>query len=234
MGKPTEDSKLVIRGRKISNADIDEVRTLIELQGNQGRAHISRRLAEQWQWKQANGRLKDRACRSILQELSQRGLIQLPVVKSSVSQKEVRPLERPELDTTAIRESIEALLPLRIQAVKDKESARIWRHVTRKYHYLGYQVLVGQNIRHLVYSRERLVAALGWQSAVNHLSCRDFIIGWNSQERRRYLDKVSNNSRFLIMPWVEVKHVASHVLSQSIKQLQSDWAEKYTLKVHKM
>ena len=87
MGKPTEDCKLVIRGRKISNADIDEVRTLIELQGKQGRTHISRRLAEQWQWKQVNGRLKDRTCRSILQELSQKGLIQLPVVKSSAPSK---------------------------------------------------------------------------------------------------------------------------------------------------
>ena len=115
MGKPTEDCKLVIRGRKISNADIDEVRTLIELQGNQGRAHISRRLAEQWQWKQANGRLKDRACRSILQELSQRGLLQLSVVKSSVPRKEARLLERVEMDTTVIRGSIGEMLQLRIQ-----------------------------------------------------------------------------------------------------------------------
>lgn len=227
MGKSTEDSKLIIRGRKISNADIGEVRTLIELNGKQGRTHISRRLAEQWQWKQANGRLKERACRSILQELSRRGLIQLPVVKSSVPRKEARSLERVELDTTAIRGSIGELLPLRIEAVKGHESARMWRHVMRRYHYLGYQVLVGRNTRHLVYSRERLVAALGWQSAVDHLFCRDFMIGWDSQERRRYLDTVSNNSRFLIMPWVEVKHVASQVLSQSIRQLQSDWAEKY-------
>ena len=227
MGKPTEDRKLVIRGREISEADIVAVRNLIEKHGKQGRSYISRKLSEHWQWKQANGMLKDRACRSILQSLSARGHIQLPESKSASSRKDESPLEHVALDTTGIRGNIDKRLPLRIKSVTDRESGRLWRYVTRKYHYLGYRVLVGQNIRYLVYSQDRLVAALGWQSAVERLYCRDFIIGWNVQERRKALDKVLNNSRFLIMPWVEVKNIASHILSRSIRQLQKDWVEKY-------
>ena len=102
MGKPTEDRKLVIRGREISEADIVVVRNLIEIHGKQGRTYISRKLSEHWKWKQPNGMLKDRACRSILHELSERGQIQLPESKSPTSRKEKRPLKHVALDTTGI------------------------------------------------------------------------------------------------------------------------------------
>ncbi|MDR4506545.1 MAG: DUF4338 domain-containing protein, partial [Candidatus Scalindua sp.] len=227
MGTPPEGRRLVIRGREISEADIAVVRGLIEHYGNRGRVYISIKLSEHWQWKQANGHLKDRACRSILQSLSERGLIQLPASKRAPSCKNERPLEHVRLDTTEIKGNIKVFLPLKIKSVTDKESGRIWKYVNRRYHYLGYRVLVGQNIRYLIYSSDRLVAALGWQSAVERLYCRDIIIGWNVQERRKALDKVLNNSRFLIMPWVEVKNIASHILSRVVRQLQKDWVEKY-------
>ncbi len=222
MGKSTEDRSLVIRGREISEADIGSIRNLIRQHGKQGRTYVSRKLSEHWQWNQPNGMLKDRACRSILQSLSERGLIQLPASKSASSCKDESTLEHVELDTTEIKRDINEFLPLKIKSVTDKESGRIWRYVIRRYHYLGYRVLVGQNIRYLVYSYDRLVAALGWQSAVERLYCRDTIIGWNVPERRKALDKVLNNSRFLIMPWVKVKNIASHILSQVVCQLKKN------------
>ncbi len=231
MGKTTKDCKLVIRGREISEADIVEVRKLIEKYGKQGRSYISMKLSEHWQWKQSNGRLKDRACRSILQGLYERGHIKLPESKRPSFRKEENRLESVVLDTTGIRGEIDEFLPLRIKTVTDRESVRLWKYVNRMYHYLGYRVLVGQNIRYLVYSRDRLVAALGWQSAVERLYCRDLAIGWNVQERREALNRVLNNSRFLIMPWVEVKNIASHILSRSIRQLKKDWVEKYGIQL---
>ncbi len=227
MSKSTEDCKLVIRGRKISEADIGLIRNLIRQHGKQGRTYISRKLSGYWQWNQPNGMLKDRACRSILQSLSERGLIQLPASKRASSYKDKSTLEDVELDTTGIKGDINEFLPLEIKSVTDNESGRIWKYVIRRYHYLGYRVLVGQNIRYLVFSHDRLVAALGWQSAVERLYCRDTIIGWNLPERRNALDKVLNNSRFLIMPWVQVKNIASHILSRVISQLKKDWVEKY-------
>ncbi len=227
MGKPTEDRRLVIRGREITEADIGLIRNLTKQHGKQGRSYISRKLSEHWQWTQSNGMLKDRACRSILQSLSERGLVQLPESKRASSRKAESKLEHVALDTTEIGGDINEFLPLKIKSAADKESARIWKYVNRRYHYLGYRVLVGQNIRYLVYSSDRLVAALGWQSAVERLFCRDIIIGWTVPERINALDKVLNNSRFLIMPWVKVKNIASHILSRVVRQLQIDWVEKY-------
>jgi SRSO17 transposase len=233
MGKSRIDSELVIRGRTISSVEIEDVRQLITQYGKQGRTHISRRLAEIWQWRQPNGRLKDLACRSILLELENRGLIKLPphlVVKDK--NKKPRLSDKTVLlNSTAIESNLEEILPLTIKVVQNNEQAEIWNNVTRRYHYLGHKNTVGQSLRYLVYSRERLIASLGWQSAVGHLLSRDYILGWNSSERKEYLNRLATNNRYLIMPWLKVKNAASHILSQSIKRLERDWEDKYGYKL---
>jgi SRSO17 transposase len=233
MGKSITDDKLVIRGRTISSVEIEEVRKLIEQYEKQGRTHISKHLAQIWQWRQPNGQLKDLACRAILLELEKRGLIKLPpplVVKDKnkkprLSDKSVL------LNSTVIEANLNEILPLTIKVVQSNEEAEIWNYVNRRYHYLGHKKTVGQSLRYLVYSRGRLIASLGWQSAVGHLFSRDYILGWNFRERKEYLNRLATNNRFLIMPWLKVKNAASYILSQSIKRLQSNWEEKYGYKL---
>jgi len=230
VGKSTRDCELIIRGRKISETDIIFVRRLALEQGHTGRTNLSILLAGAWNWRQANGRLKDRACRSILQELEFRGLIKLPVSK--------KPSGRPReyfstsessiaIDTSPIQGRISEFLPLRIEPATDRQSVRLWNQVNQRHHYLGYRVLVGQNLKYLVYSSDRLIAALGWQSAMGSLLCRDYVIGWNPLQRQKHLSQIANNSRFLMLPWVSIEHGASYILSQNIKRLSNDWKDKY-------
>lgn len=233
MGESRPDCGLIIRGRRLVNADIEEVRQLVTKSGNQGRNYVSKQLAHQWQWRQANGRLKDTSCLFILRELERKRLISfpVPVILKKRQGKEILPKLKSEINSSQIDGDISNVLPLRLERVNDKDSNRIWKYVNKKYHYLGYRILVGQNLKYLVYSGNRLIASLGWQSAVDHLSSRDFVIGWTKSQRREYLHKIVNNSRFLIMPWVRVKNVASYILSQSIKQLRIDWEQKYASKL---
>ena len=143
-----------------------------------------------------NGRLKDRACRSILKELEKQGLIKLPAPKVSVSSKKdiCAHIEiEKRVDTSAVEGYLGDFLPLRIERVEDLESRHLWAYIIRSYHYVGNQALVGQNLKYLVYSRNRLIAALGWQSAVERLACRDTVIGWTPGDRQRYLHRVANN-----------------------------------------
>jgi len=203
VGKSTENGTLTIRGREISESDVAFVRQMISEYPNRSRFHISVMLSQKWDWRQSNGRLKDRACRSILKELEKRGFIKLPAPKiNSRAKNDIRAHSKiaPRIDTSAVEGHLADFLPLRIERVKDFENRLLWSSIIRTYHYVGNQVLVGENLKYLVYGRNQLIAALGWQSAVERLACRDTVIGWTPQQRQRYLHRVANNSRFLILP----------------------------------
>ena len=135
------------------------------------------------------------------------------------------------LDSSSINCSLKKLRPLEIKAVDQTQLETLWNKVMKKYHYLGFGKMLGRRIKYLVFSSsKRLVAAIGFRSASLKLSARDFFINWSQKQRQQYLPHVINNSRFLILPWVEVKNLASHTLSRVIKHLKEDWYQKYNFK----
>jgi len=221
---------LSIRGRSITDADIGLICSLIDEYGNRSRAYISRRLAESWKWYQANGRLKDRACRDILSTLESEGLISLPPLspqgnRSKISHTPFEPAVR--VDTSLIKASVRDFKPFTFKMVSQSHLEPLWNYLVNRYHYLGYKVLVGAHLKYLVFSRERIVAASGWSSAVWKLADRDKAIGWSVAQKKKHLHRVANNTRFVIFPWVNISCLASHILSKNIRILNSDWLKMY-------
>ena len=221
---------LSIRGRSITDTDIGLIRSLSDEYGSQSRAFISRKLAESWKWYQTNGRLKDRACRDILSALESKELISLPPLspQGNRSQFSHTPFE-PEVrvDTSLIKGSVRDFKPFTFKMVSQSRLEPLWNYLVNRYHYLGYKVLVGAHLKYLVFSRERIVAALGWSSAVWKLADRDKAIGWSVAQKKKHLHRVANNTRFIIFPWVQISYLASHILSQNIRILNADWIRRY-------
>ena len=226
---------LAIRGRSITDTDIGLIRSLTDEYGNRSRASISRKLAENWKWYQANGRLKDRACRDILSVLEAKGLITLPPLsaRGNRSQASHHTTLEPavKVDTSPIQGSVSDFKPFVFEMVSQSNLESLWNYLISRYHYLGHKVLVGTYLKYLVFSRERIVAALGWSSAVWKLADRDKAIGWSVTQKKRHLHRVANNTRFIIFPWVQVPSLASHILSQNIRILNSDWIRRYNYRL---
>ena len=232
--KPLEridmESTLVIRGRRITFTDIGIIHALVDRYHDRSRHVISRKLAETWQWYQPNGRLKTRACHDILSKLESRGLISLPPLRIHHSPLRTwRPIPDPMIpvDMSLIRGTVKEFKPFRCHVVSGTSLEPLWNYLVSRYHYLGYRVLVGAHLKYLVHSGSRVVAALGWSSAVWHLEARDRAIGWSTVQKQRHLHRIANNTRFLMLPWVEIPYAASHILSRNIRTLNHDWFERY-------
>ena len=225
---------LSIRGRLIADTDIEQVRSLIDKYGNRSRAYISVKLAETWKWYQANGRLKDRACRDILSALESKGLIRLPPLSSKGNRSKIGriPFEPAvKVDTSLIEGNLRDFKPFTFKEVSQSHLEPLWNYLVNRYHYLGYTVLVGAHLKYLVLSRDRIVAALGWSSPVWKLADRDKAIGWSEAQKRKHLHRVGNNTRFMIFPWVQIRCLASHILSQNIRILNIDWFIRYNYRL---
>jgi SRSO17 transposase len=131
------------------------------------------------------------------------------------------------LDTSPLDCSLPELRPLRIKMVSGREDERLWDELVRGYHYLGYRKMVGCRLKYLVFHHDRPIAAMGWRAAALKVGVRDRFIGWSPAQRAQYLNRVANNNRFLILPWVHVPYLASHLLSRLRRQLPRDWYAAY-------
>jgi len=217
------------RGRKISAEEIVFIRRLIAAHPGASRRALSTKLCEAWQWKQANGAPRDMVCRGLLLMLHRAGEIELPGVRFSPPNPLVRrPRPAPVLmDTTPLQEPLSQLGPLRFQQVRRTGDEPVFNSLIEHHHYLGYEQPVGEHLKYLVWVQGRPVACLAWSSAPRHLGSRDRFIGWSAQARRRNLRFVAYNSRFLILPWVQVEHLASHLLGHMARRLSGDWEQVY-------
>lgn len=226
--------KIIIRDRHITDSDIELIRTLVDKNKHKNRSYISKLLANEWQWFQPNGRLKDRACRDILVFLEKQNLITLPSLQQRCLRNRQRKNSRKQLQIefnflpSAIEGNLNEHLPLSFKMVCQDPLETLWNQLIADYHYLGYSNIVGCHLKYLVYTAGGdPVATLGWGSAVWKLKPRDIAIGWTVEQRKENLHKVANNYRFLIFPWVKIPHLASHVLSQNIRILNKDWQQRY-------
>jgi SRSO17 transposase len=211
------------------------VQQLVAVQCDAGRWGLARALCEQWQWQATNGRWKTRSALAVLSELERRGWIRLPPpVPSKVNPKV--PVAKVEKFRGPAARTLDGALnqyrPLHWELVDTLAQRRQWRQLLAQHHYLGASELVGANLKYLVSGRQgELLGALGWQSAVRHLGCRDRLLGWTAAQRARWLDHVVNNVRFLVLPWAKVPNLASVILSESLCLLQRDWLQHYGVPV---
>ena len=204
---------------------------LVAEQRGASRWALARTLCQRWQWRAANGRWKTRSALGVLTELERRSWIVLPQPSPASVYLKVPAAEPVQLSAPAVRTvdgALDAYRPLHWELVSSAAQRRQWRQLLAEHHYLGAPELVGANLKYLVSGREgELLGALGWQSAVQHLGCRDRLIGWTAAQRACGLDHVVNNVRFLVLPWVKVRNLASVILSESLCVLQRDWLEQY-------
>ncbi len=222
------------RGRVVTDDDITFIQQLIDTHAGTSRRKLSAKLCEAWQWKQANGALRDMVCRGLLLMLDRAGQIQLPAVKKRPNNPLARrPRPTPALiDTTPIRSSLKPLQPIQIQQVRRTGDEALFNGLIEQHHYLRYEQPVGEHLKYVVWSQGRPIACMAWSSAARHLGCRDRFIGWSPEARRRNIRFIAYNTRFLIVPWVEVPHLASHLLGRIAQVVSRDWEHLYKHRIY--
>jgi hypothetical protein len=223
-----EDFPRILSGRMTTLDDLEAVRRIIAQNPKASRYQISREVCLVWGWYKPDGGLKDMRVRTVLLNLDKAGLIKLPPSRFvNVSQLNP-PLRTPAGEPgSPIVKPVQELLPLRFEIVTAKKDAPLWREFIERYHYLGNARLAGAQIRYLVYSKETPIAALGFSAAAWNVRERELWIRWNLEQRRKNLQLIVNNSRFLILPWVKSKNLASKLLSMAARQLPRDWQTIY-------
>ena len=217
------------RGREIHQEDILYIRALIERHPKASRRTLSTQLCEAWQWCQPNGALRDMVCRGMLLMLERAGQISLPpvsYVRHNPLAKRVRPEPSP-IDTTPIEDRLRNLQPLEFRQVRRLPEEALFNSLLEQYHYLNYTQPVGEQLKFLVWAEGRPIACLAWSSAPRHIGSRDRYIGWDAAARRRNIRFIAYNTRFLILPWVRVEHLASHILGRMAARISDDWQQMY-------
>jgi hypothetical protein len=227
------DGVLRYRGRCITTADVAGIQALIAAHPGASRRALSEALCRAWDWRQPNGALCAMVCRGLMLALHRAGQITLPpgrwVNPNPLARRraERRPPVPVRVDPTPLAVPLAALRPLTIQEVRGRPDEALVNSLCAQYHPLGYTHPVGEQLKYLVTAYGRPVACLIWSSAPRHLGPRDRFIGWAAESRRTHLRLLAYNTRFLILPWVQVPHLASHLLGQMARVLPADWQRRY-------
>jgi hypothetical protein len=222
-------SPLGYRHRVITDDDVVFIRKLIAEHPDSSRWGLSKKLCEAWNWVQANGAPRDMLCRGLMLMLHREGLIELPPVRRTTCNPLIE-RGRPALvsvDETPLQASLAELAGLQMRQVRRTPEEALFNSLLERHHYLGYTQPVGEHLKYLVYAQGRPVACMAWSSAPRHLGSRDRFIGWGPEARLRNIRLLAYNTRFLILPWVSVPHLASHILGRMARTLSADWQRLY-------
>jgi hypothetical protein len=222
------------RGRNITESDISLIKEIIATYPDASRRFISQELCRAWQWRQANGALKDMVCRTLLLLLQSQGLIKLPPAKFKTNNPLANRKKPPkiEVDRTPIQCPIRELFPIHLKQVRRTPLDKLFNSLISQYHYLGYTQPVGEHLKYIAFSNERPIACLAWSSAPWYIGARDRFIGWSAQTRQKNLCLIINNTRFLVLPWVKVSHLASHLLALNRHRISQQWNHIYNHPVY--
>ena len=214
--------------RDFSAGDIQTIRDLIAQDQKLQRSALSRKLCQLWSWTKPNGELKDMTCRVALLRMQADGLITLPPSRIGVVRKRAHFTPTAASDAQApIRQPVHELPRVTLQVVTGKATSLLWNEYMARYHYLGYAAMSGSQIRYNVFAGEQLVACISFCACAWKLKDREAFIGWSEDQRQRNLQLVINNARFLVLPWIESKGLASKILSLAARQLPRDWTHRY-------
>ena len=215
-------------GRLFSEQEMRLIRAIIAEDSSRHRFALSQVVCERLHWRRANGQLKDMSCRVAMLRMHRDGLIPLPAPRRRHSNGTLHrrrtPQAEPELPIIA---RVDALPALQVRPLADQREAQLWREYVDRYHYLGYTPLPGAQMRYLVTSQRRVLAVVGFGASAWKAAPRDRFIGWSVAQREARLQLVVNNARFLILPWVQVRNLASTVLARSSRRLPDDWQARY-------
>ena len=226
---------MVVQGRELSGEDIGLIQALLAVHRDWGRTRLSEELCCWWDWRNAQGRIKDMAARTLLLKLERGGFIQLPE-RRRPSSNGLRNRHAPLVDhaTAPICGALRDLRPLAVSVVESgSQDLRLFNCLLGCYHYLGHRNTVGENIRYLIRDRAgRPVGCALFGSAAWKCAARDAWIGWERGAREANLGLLTNNTRFLVLPWVEVPHLASHMLACLARRIRADWQRKYGHPIH--
>ncbi len=217
-------------GRSISRDEVRFIRDLIALHPQASRWRLSKLLCDAWGWRYTDGTLRDVYARGVMLFLHRGGQIELPDRKKAPRKhpgRRRRPATDILVDRSPMCGTLKELGPLTLRQVRRRGEEPLFDGLIESHHYLGYANPVGENLKYLVYAADRPVACLAWSSAPWHMGPRDRFIGWTPAVRRRNLHLLAYNTRFLILPWVRVPHLASHILGHMARRLSADWEALY-------
>lgn len=227
MSSPTRGGRRYC-GRTFSTAELESIRELIASNDRLSRAELSRVVCDELAWRRPDGRRKDMSCRVAMLRMHRDGLIELPPPQRANGNGRRKPRLTPASDPQMpITVPVGRLGELEFRQIQERTESALWNELIQRYHYLGYEPLAGAQIRYFVFSRARLLAALGFGASAWRVAPRDRFIGWTDEQRSLNLRFVVNNARFLIMPWVRSQNLASRLLSRVVKRLQQDWQSRY-------
>jgi len=213
--------------RHFSPADLECIRELLAMSPGLGRYKLSLAVCQRLNWRRPDGRLKDMSCRVALLRMQADALITLPPPRWA---KPVTYRAHPDIERAVLEP---ALVPavelnrLRVELVVNKPDSLLWNAYIQRHHYLGHQPMPGAQLRYLVRDDTQIVALLGFGASAWKTRPRDEAIGWSSDARRRNLHLIVNNARFLILPWIRCKNLASRILAMITRRLSDDWHERY-------
>ena len=224
------EAEQIIQGRRLGPADMALIRHWLTTEPEWNRTRLSRELCRHWNWRNEVGQLKDMACRTLLLKLERLGQLRLPA-RQGLSVNALRNVNQVEVlhDQYPITGDLNALRPLSLNVLSERHPDQaLFKFLLQQYHYLGLRNGVGENLKYLVRDRHgRPLACLLFGSAAWKAQARDQFIGWDTVCRQQHLARLTNNTRFLVLPWVRIPHLASHLLSQVSRRLCADWMAKY-------
>jgi hypothetical protein len=209
--------------------EIESIRALIASRPAASRAQLSRAMCEHLGWRRADGQLKEMSARVAMLRMHNDGLIELPPPRNrnGNGQAYQRRTARAEPELFPVLEPAGALVDLRLEPVVRRADSHLWNEYVDRYHYLGYQPLPGAQLRYFARCGPRILALMGFGAAAWKVADRDRFIGWSAAQRERRLHLVVNNARFLILPWVRSRNLASRLLAMATRQLADDWQHRY-------
>jgi hypothetical protein len=222
---------MIVRGREFTESDIAQIRSIVADNGGASRRRLSLMICEHLNWRQANGHLKDRACRDVLLRLDRQGIIKLPcsVYTYNTQHAGVKRLDFCEPDDEMFG-AIHEFDPPVFELVTNQTQRVLWNYLIDRYHYKKCRIVVGRHVKYLIYLNNRLIGCCCFADAVLKLIPRDQWIGWNHEQRQVHLPYIINNVRFLILPWVRIKNLASKLLSLMVKVVPAQWEQRYGIR----
>ena len=225
----TAEKELIIQGRRLKSGDIALIKDLMAQNPSWHRTRLSQELCRVWKWYKENGQMKDMSCRSLLLKLEKSGHIKLPTsIRSSNNLRRNRHIEPVLHSKEPVSEAIKQLYPIEVRLVEGGYELKLFKYFMSAYHYLGFRGTVGENLKYVFFDRfSRPLGCMMFGAAAWKVQPRDNYIGWEPEVRKRNLSLVVNNDRFLILPWVKVKHLASHLLGKVSRRIKDDWWRKY-------
>jgi hypothetical protein len=215
-------------GRHFTETDIELIRALIAMVPSISRFRLSREVCEQLNWRRPDGKLKDMSCRVALLRMQADGLIALPLPRNA---RPVTYLARAEIEQAVLAPPLVPPIDLDrliVDVVVNKRASLLWNTYIQRHHYLGHRPLPGAQLRYFVRTAGGgVVALLGFGASAWKIRPRDQCIGWTTEQRRRNLHLIVNNARFLILPWIRCRNLASRILALINRRLADDWAARY-------